>query len=125
MSKSSDNLILIVDDDPLHREMLTKVLSNKGYSVTATEEVMEALLEIASKNIDLIISDIEMPTVTGFQLKKFLTRKKISIPVVFLSSHDGMGIQLMGEELGAVAFLSKPVDSVDLLETVGKILAGT
>ena len=76
MSKSSDNLILIVDDDPLHREMLAKVLSNKGYSVSATEEVMEALLEIASKNIDLIISDIEMPTVTGFQLKKFLTRKK-------------------------------------------------
>lgn len=115
-------MILIIDDDPLHREMLVRILANANYPVIATEEVMEALLEIPKGTVQLIISDIEMPTVTGFQLQKFLLRQKISIPVIFLSSHSGTGVQLMGEELGAAAFLGKPVDSALLLDAVKRIL---
>lgn len=122
MSKPCIHTILLIDDNPLQRELLSKMLAKDGYSVIAAEEVMEAMLEIATKKIDLIITDIEMPTVSGFQLLKFLKRKHINIPVAFLSSHSGTGVQLMGEDLGAAAFFSKPVDSVEMLKKLRTIL---
>ncbi len=110
--------ILVIDDNPLQREIVQKILQSADYDVALAEESLEAVMVIATQKISVIILDIEMPTVNGFQLKKFLTRKKIDIPVIFLSSHSGMGVQLMGEELGAVNFLTKPVDPGALLEEV-------
>jgi len=120
---TSKPTILVIDDNPLQREIVQKILTSADYDVALADESLEAVMVIASQRISLIFLDIEMPTVNGFQLKKFLIRKKINIPVIFLSSHSGMGVQLMGEELGAVNYLTKPVDPIALLKEVESILS--
>lgn len=115
--------ILVIDDNPLQREIVQNILAPANYEVVVAEESLEAVMIIAQKEISVIILDIEMPTVNGFQLKKFLIRKKIDIPVIFLSSHSGMGVQLMGDILGAINFLTKPVDPTLLLKEIEKILS--
>jgi len=119
---TSKPTILVIDDNPLQREIIKNILVTANYDVALAEESLEAVMVIAQQEISLILLDIEMPTVNGFQLKKFLTRKKIDIPVIFLSSHSGMGIQLMGDVLGAVNFLTKPIDPTKLLAEIEAIL---
>jgi len=114
--------ILIIDDNPLQLVSVKGLLGSYGYEVFTSEESLEAVMVIARHDINLIILDIEMPTVNGFQLLKFLIRKEIKIPVLLFSSHDGTGIQLMGEELGAAGFISKPIESDVLLAKVKDIL---
>ena len=114
--------ILIIDDNPLQLISVKGLLGSYGYEVFTAEESLEAVMIVAQHEINLIVLDIEMPTVNGFQLMKFLIRKGIRIPVLLFSSHDGNGIQLMGEELGAVGFLSKPIDSESFLSLVKDIL---
>jgi CheY-like chemotaxis protein len=114
--------ILIIDDNPLQLISVKGLLGSHGYKVFSAEESLDAVMIIARNDIKLIILDIEMPTVNGFQLMKFLIRKGIKIPVVLVSAHDGTGIQLMGEELGAVGFLSKPIEAEAFLSLVKGIL---
>lgn len=113
--------ILVIDDDEFHRELLGRMLAQKGYQVILTEEVMDALLHLPSDEIGMILTDIEMPTVNGLQLLKFLIRKHIPIPVVLLSAHSGTGVQLMGEEMGAAGYLTKPVDQNRLNQIIDEI----
>ena len=114
--------ILIIDDNPIQLVSVKGLLGSHGYEVLTAEESLEAVMVIAQHNVNLIILDIEMPTVNGFQLMKFLIRKGIRIPVLLSSSHDGTGIQLMGEELGAVGFISKPIETESFLSAVNDIL---
>jgi len=114
--------ILIIDDNPIQLVSVKGLLSSHGYKVFTAEESLEAVMVVAQYDINLIVLDIEMPTVNGFQLMKFLIRKGIRIPVLLSSSHDGTSIQLMGEELGAVGFFSKPIESEGFLSLVKDIL---
>jgi DNA-binding response OmpR family regulator len=77
-----------------------------------------ALMEIGRKKFDLIVSDISMPNLDGYQLLEFLKKHKINIPVVFLSSFTSEAEKDKGLKLGAVDYISKPIEPAKLLDSI-------
>jgi len=116
--------ILVVDDDDSIRELMRLHLSAAGYEVhVASDAIMAGHLVLRSAP-DLIITDISMPYMTGFEFVEALKADKSLpyIPVIFLTSmEDG---DHRGKELGAVGYITKPVRADRLLALVAEHVAG-
>lgn len=115
--------ILIVDDDELTLNMLSHFLKGEGYDAIVADDVAKALNIVENEKIDLIISDIMMPNVSGLGLLSLLKNFYLDkIPVILISSLDKGEIVNNALELGAACFLSKPVDLKALLLNVKNVL---
>lgn len=116
--------ILIVDDDESIRELLRLHLNAAGYEVHVADDAIAAGYLVLRSPPDLIITDINMPHMNGFEfvaaLKADTTLPRI--PVIFLTSY-GEGDE-RGKELGAVGYLTKPVRADKLLQLVAKHVPG-
>jgi len=116
--------ILIVDDDRSLRDLLSLHLRSAGYEVTLAEDAIVAGYMVLEQAPDLIICDVNMPYMDGFEFVAALKGDSTLpyIPVIFLTSReDG---DLRGNELGAVAYLIKPVRVERLLQVVAQHLPG-
>ena len=116
--------ILIVDDDESIRDLLRLHLSAAGYEVNVAEDAIAAGYLVLRSPPDLIISDVNMPHMDGFEFVAALKSDATlpNIPVIFLTSvEDG---DHRGKELGAVGYLTKPVRADRLLEMVAKHVPG-
>lgn len=116
--------ILVVDDDESLRELLRMHLAAAGYEVSTAPDGISAGYLVLKNPPDLILSDVNMPHMDGFEFIAALKSDKTlpSIPVIFLTSvEDG---DLRGKELGAVGYLTKPVRADRLLEMVAKHVPG-
>ena len=125
----SDNKeLLLVDDEPGIRESVQAYLEdNDGWNVIAASNADEAWQSIESQTPDLIISDIMMPEVNGYE---FLAKLKEdpryrSIPVVFLTARGMTSDRIQGYEAGCDAYLSKPFDPEELEAIVKNLLSKT
>ena len=107
--------ILLVDDDLVEQKLLTVLLEKEGYEIVVASDGLHALIELGKHHIDLVLSDIEMPNLTGYQLLEFMKSKNIDIPVVFLTGHTSSEDEIKGLQMGAVEYLKKPVQP-DLLK---------
>jgi two-component system, chemotaxis family, chemotaxis protein CheY len=119
--------ILVVDDDPVTRRVLSSMLERAHYDVMASTDGREAWTELAAARIDLVITDREMPAMDGMELLRAVRQspRHGGVPVVMLT---GTTLETAGDEAdaeGASAFLTKPVSSRKLLETVERLLRGT
>ena len=116
--------ILVIDDDESIRELLRLHLNAAGYEVHVAADAIAAGYLVLRSPPDLIISDINMPHMDGFEfiaaLKADTTLPRI--PVVFLTSYDEGDDR--GKELGAVGYLTKPVRADKLLQMVAKHVPG-
>ena len=115
--------ILIVEDDLIQQNILDKLLVQEGYEVQVADNGADALLYVGKEKFDLILSDVLMPGLDGFGLIKFLNSKGIKIPVIFVTSEEDKDSELKGLQLGAVDYLTKPVDREILLVKLEKLLA--
>ena len=116
--------ILIVDDDESIRDLLRLHLSAAGYEVHVAEDAIAAGYMLLRSPPDLIISDINMPHMDGFEFIAAVRSDKSlpMIPVIFLTTiEDG---DLRGKELGAVGYVTKPVRADRLLELVARHVPG-
>jgi CheY-like chemotaxis protein len=116
--------ILIVDDDESIRELLRLHLSSAGYNVEVAADAIAAGYLVLRGAPDLIITDISMPHMTGFEFVAALKADQSVpyIPVIFLTSiEDG---DMRGKELGAVGYITKPVRADRLLSLVAQHLPG-
>ena len=115
------NHILVVDDDEMSRSLYLHLFNAEGYRVTSASDGQEALLLIDKyDDIDLIITDLDMPVISGIELVKSLKNKNNSIPVLVISSSRDKLFEL--KDLGYEDFLSKPVKLALLRESVKNIL---
>ena len=117
--------ILIVEDVPNILELLTITLQFKGYPVIAATNGEEALHLIGQERPALIITDILMPKMDGFQLVQKLRTdpKTYQIPIIFLSAtYVTPEDKDFAMKLGAARFLEKPVDTEDFLLTIAEVL---
>jgi two-component system, chemotaxis family, chemotaxis protein CheY len=112
--------ILVVDDDRIIRELLSIHLRNAGYEVETAEDGVAGGYGVLRKRPDLIISDLNMPHLNGYDFIAALRSDSAlaNIPVIFLSSEEELKGQ--GRELGAVGFVPKPVRADVLLSVVAK-----
>ena len=116
--------ILIIDDDESMRELLRLHLSAAGYEVQVAEDAIAAGYMVLKKAPDLIISDVNMPHLDGFEFIEALRADKTlpEIPVIFLTSHEE-GDQ-RGKSLGVVGYITKPVRADRLLAMVAQYVRG-
>lgn len=117
-----DHRILIVDDEPAIREGLALLLSAQGYSVATAEHGFDALLQLRSVNPELIVSDLNMPQMTGFELLSVLRRRFPEILVIAMSGVYESGDHVPGGVI-ADAFYAKGLhDPQDLVRTVADLI---
>jgi DNA-binding response OmpR family regulator len=116
--------ILVVDDDESIRELLRLHLGSAGYEVDTAEDAIVAGYKVLRRPPDLIIADVNMPHMSGFEFVAALKADKSVpyIPVIFLTSMDDGDHR--GKELGAVGYILKPVRSDRLLALVAEHVAG-
>jgi CheY-like chemotaxis protein len=117
------SLVMVVDDSPTVLTAARKALEEESYRVITVENGREAWAMLQEERPDLIISDIEMPKVNGFQLLKLVREdmEMASLPVMLMTSHLYYDVK-MGHEAGANAFLTKPYEAEDLVEQVRYLL---
>jgi len=112
--------ILIVDDQPEILENLALVLELEGYGVLTAGDGVEALAAIETRRVDLILADIAMPRMNGYQLYERVRENPqwVAIPFLFLSARAMDSDIRYGKELGVDDYLTKPIQPEDLLAAV-------
>ena len=110
MSDSPSNRILIVDDDPSIRTMIARMLSIEGYEVATAEDGFDALLQVKTKVPELIVSDLNMPQMSGFEFLSVIRRRFPEILVVAMSGAYEAGDAIPGGVI-ADAFYAKGADN--------------
>ncbi len=116
--------ILVVDDDPDILSLLRLHLASAGYEVGVAEDAIQAGYMVLARVPDLIIADVKMPYMDGFEFVAALKddRSLPRIPVIFLTSvEEG---EARGKELGAAGYLRKPVRADRLLALVAQVVPG-
>jgi DNA-binding NarL/FixJ family response regulator len=116
--------LLVVDDDPGLLLAVSETLRAEGYDVKTARRGAEALVIVAQSLPDLIISDIRMPGMDGYQLVRNLrsnARTRL-VPIVFLSAKDETADRIQGFRTGVDAYLTKPFEPEELAAIVAAIL---
>lgn len=112
--------ILIIDDEPIHHMVLEEHLLDQGYKVIHAIDGAQGLEMLSMNQPDLILLDITMPVMDGFQtLEAIRKEKKYSdIPVLFLTSQESPPLKVKGFDLGADDYITKPFDKDELLARI-------
>jgi PAS domain S-box-containing protein len=113
--------ILIVDDEPRNLVVLETVLDDPGYRIVRAESADQALLALVAKEFALLILDVRMPTMTGFELAHLIRQRKKTeqVPIIFITAYYKEDQHILeGYGTGAVDYLHKPVDPVILRSKV-------
>jgi DNA-binding NtrC family response regulator len=121
MAKKSS--ILVVDDEDSLRNVLAGELVNEGYEVRSAADGDEAISDLEKNTYDLVLLDIKMPRMTGFEVLKHLKQKHPRTKVVMLTGFADLKNAIESKKLGADDFVSKPYDLVDLLTTIERVLS--
>jgi twitching motility two-component system response regulator PilH len=112
--------ILIVDDSPTNRHALTEMLKKHGYQCSVAETGKEAIERAKSEKPDMILMDVVMPDMDGFQATRIITRDEETktIPVILCTSKNLETDRIWGIRQGARGYVLKPVDEKDLLSKI-------
>ena len=119
--------ILIIDDDVGFRDLLRIHLSAAGYQVQIAEDGVAGGRALLAQTPDLVVSDLNMPFLNGFELLSLLRSdpQTASIPVILLSGRNDGDTMVKAVELGAADYLTKPVTRDQLLESIEAVLSRT
>lgn len=115
--------ILVVDDEDTLRTVLSQELKGEGYDVETASDGQIAIDTIKKKAFDLILLDIKMPYVNGFEVLKYIKENHKNLKVIMLTGFADLKNAIESKKLGAEDFVSKPYDLVDLLTTIERVLS--
>jgi DNA-binding NarL/FixJ family response regulator len=117
--------LLIVDDEPNLLRAVAACLRGEGYEVETARSGEEALVHVAQRLPDLIVSDIRMPRMDGYAFARQLRGNPRTdlIPIVFLTAKDESSERIAGIRSGVDAYLTKPFEPDELIAVIGNILA--
>ena len=115
-------LLMVVDDDPVHRQMMMNILEPIGFTVTEASNAMDCLAKTEQYLPDLFMLDVSMPGMNGLQLARALRDKNIRKPIIFISANVREGDAVQHEDYGQDDYLPKPINIDYLFEKIGAIL---
>jgi CheY-like chemotaxis protein len=119
-------VILVVEDDPMNREMIRRYLQMAGYQIITAPDGEQALAQVALERPDLIIMDLGLPIMTGWELVRKLKAAPpptSTIPVIALTAYVMSGDREKALAAGCDDYESKPINFARLLEKIAGLLA--
>jgi len=114
--------ILVVDDEPAWLKILSYVLRKRGYDVREESSATGALKSLKEYTPDLIVSDVRMPDMNGFDFLDRVKRSKTNsdIPFVFITAIDDYDSRKAAQDLGAADYLTKPFNEEEVVKILSK-----
>jgi len=119
-----DALLAVVDDDADVRVALTRLVSSAGFDVETYASGAEFLHSIGNHRPDCVVLDLHMPEMSGFDVQGALADAHTAIPVVVITGHDTPESRARAVQLGAKAYLCKPIDDEALLAAIESAVGG-
>ncbi|HVC33923.1 MAG TPA: response regulator [Chloroflexota bacterium] len=111
--------VLVVDDDPSIREMLSDFLAMEGYEVETAADGSEGLRAVEESSPSVIVLDMRMPVLDGWGFARELRERGIKLPILVVTAAQSP--RRWAEEIGADGYLAKPFDLIDLLTAIERI----
>ena len=118
--------ILIVDDEPMTRNLLRLMLERSGFTIFEAEDGLKALDVVAEEPLDLLILDVMMPNMDGITVCETLRAdiETADLPIILLSARTNPEAVRLGMQAGANRYLSKPISREELVRQVRDVLQG-
>ena len=115
--------ILLVEDHELNRDMLSRRLMKRGFTVLLAEDGQQAIITAAQQQPDVILMDMSLPVLDGWEATRLLRQsaRTAKIPVIALTAHALGNEQVRALEAGCAAFETKPVDFEKLLGVIAQV----
>lgn len=116
--------ILVIDDSALNRKLLEDALQQKGYSVTVAEDGQQGLMLMTQELPDLILMDVVMPNMNGWEATRHMRKvaQSKAVPIVLMTSKTAASDMLASFEAGADEFLNKPINMDEMFAALEKLL---
>ncbi len=119
---STKQRILVVDDEDDLRNLLTGLLTDAGYEISSAADGQEAISILKKEKFDLTLLDIQMPSVNGIQVLKFIKQNAPKTKSIMLTGYADLKHAMEAKEFGARDFIGKPYKLEDILNTVARVL---
>jgi len=120
--ENSDRKVLVVDDSEMVRNFHSYIIKMFGYQVTTAENGAVALEKLLGAEYHLLVTDINMPKMDGYELIKNIHDQKIIIPIIIISTENEYKSKLIGVELSNGIHLVKPTDPEKLVKMIKMLL---
>src|SRR5215471_1315751 len=119
--------ILIVEDDRLSMTLLSDFLNAHGFKILKTSEGLEAINLARDEHPDLILMDIRLPGISGFEVTRLLKQdnQTKAVPIIAVTAFATLGDETKALESGCAAYITKPVNVDELLRTIGSFLSAS
>lgn len=114
--------ILVAEDDAPIRQALSDALGAAGYRVFTAEDGREAMEQLITREVDLVLLDVNMPELNGFQLLKFISRECPGVSSIILTAHGEEADRVRGLQLGADDYVVKPFSMAELQARITAVL---
>ncbi len=119
--------VLVAEDSPVNQVLFTRILEKEGHSVAVADNGKKALAALEKERFDLILMDVQMPEMDGFEATRVIRSKEQTngsrIPIIALTAHVMKGDRERCLEAGMDGYVSKPVDPVELFEIIKNLLS--
>jgi CheY-like chemotaxis protein len=115
-------LILLLEDEAVSSALMEDFLQEAGYEVVCVTDGADALLELGRRQFDLLVLDVNVPTLSGLKLFEIMIQKGMETPAIFVTGMAGPEVEARSLEIGAADFLRKPIRKETLLPRVRAIL---
>jgi len=124
MTDEKKKRILVIDDDPVLIKIMNNVLDANGFEPVMANEAPLGLEIAMTQSPDLIILDVMMPIINGYNICRLLKSEEgyKNIPILLLTSRSEQKDKEIGAEVGADGYIAKPFDTNELLETIRRLL---
>jgi len=114
--------VMVVDDDSMTRDLISYTLRKNGYEVIAVDDGLHAVIQAQDEPPDLLILDVMLPDLSGLEVLSLLrSRFRVNVPVIIMSRLDYQKVMIAADKLGAIQYLVKPFEMVDLIEKINAI----
>ena len=114
--------ILFVDDDEQFRKAIVRIFEASGFDITTARDGQEALDLLSESAYDLIITDLKMPVLDGYELMREIKRREIKIPVIILTGYGEVETHIDLMNMGAYDHIEKPVSGHELMGLARKAI---
>ena len=114
---------MVVDDHSSARQSVVDVLTLAGYEVVSCASAVEALNRLTTAVVDVIVTDLQMPGMTGLEFIEELSRRQVNAQILMITAHASVATAVEAMRLGAFDYLEKPFDAVQLERSVEQSLS--